>query len=55
MPQVGFEPMIPVLERVKRVHALDRAAIIIEDITNIFTADRYLYGTNIVCPSQKFK
>jgi hypothetical protein len=26
MPQVGFEPMIPVYERAKIVRALDRAA-----------------------------
>jgi hypothetical protein len=26
MPRVGFEPTTPVLERVKMVHALDRAA-----------------------------
>jgi hypothetical protein len=29
MPQVGFEPTIPVFERVKTVHALDRAATVI--------------------------
>jgi hypothetical protein len=29
MPRVGFEPTIPVLERVKTVHALDRAASVI--------------------------
>jgi hypothetical protein len=28
MPQVGFEPVIPVFERVKTVHALDRAATV---------------------------
>jgi hypothetical protein len=32
MPQVGFEPMIPVLERAKTVHALDRAATVIGNI-----------------------
>jgi hypothetical protein len=26
MPQVGFEPTIPVFERAKTAHALDRAA-----------------------------
>jgi hypothetical protein len=26
MPRVGFEPTIPVFERVKTIHALDRAA-----------------------------
>jgi hypothetical protein len=29
MPRVGFEPMIPVFERAKKVHALDRAATVI--------------------------
>jgi hypothetical protein len=29
MPQVRFEPMIPVFERSKTVHALDRAATVI--------------------------
>jgi hypothetical protein len=29
MPRVGFEPMIPVFERAKTVHASDRAATVI--------------------------
>jgi hypothetical protein len=29
MPQVRFEPMNPVFERAKAVHALDRAATVI--------------------------
>jgi hypothetical protein len=29
MPRVGFEPMTPVFEREKTVHALDRAATVI--------------------------
>jgi hypothetical protein len=29
MPRLGFEPTIPVLERAKTVHALDRAATVI--------------------------
>jgi hypothetical protein len=32
MSQVGFEPTIPVFERAKTVHALDRAAIVIGDL-----------------------
>jgi hypothetical protein len=28
MPSVGFEPTIPVFERAKTVHALDRAATV---------------------------
>jgi hypothetical protein len=36
MPQVGFEPTIPVFERAKTVHASDRAASVIgtEEICN---------------------
>jgi hypothetical protein len=29
MPRVGFEPMIPVFEQMKTVHALDRMATVI--------------------------
>jgi hypothetical protein len=29
MPRVGFEPTIPVFEREKTVHALDRAVTVI--------------------------
>jgi hypothetical protein len=29
MPGVGFEPMTPVFERAKTIHALDRAATVI--------------------------
>jgi hypothetical protein len=29
LPRVGFEPMIPALERARTVHALDRAATVI--------------------------
>jgi hypothetical protein len=32
MPRVRFEPTIPALERVKTVHALDRAATVIGNI-----------------------
>jgi hypothetical protein len=35
MLQVRFEPKIPVFERVKRVHALDRAATVIGEYTEI--------------------
>jgi hypothetical protein len=31
MPQVRFELMIPVFERVKTVHAFDRTAIVMRD------------------------
>jgi hypothetical protein len=30
MPQVGFEPTIPMFERVKTIHVLDRAATVID-------------------------
>jgi hypothetical protein len=29
MPQVGFDPTIPVFERAKTVHVLDRVATVI--------------------------
>jgi hypothetical protein len=29
MPRVGFEPTIPVFQRAKTVHALDRAANVV--------------------------
>jgi hypothetical protein len=32
MPRVGFEPTIPVFERAKTVHSLDRAATVIANI-----------------------
>jgi hypothetical protein len=34
MPRVGFEPTIPVFERVKIIHVLDRAATVINALTN---------------------
>jgi hypothetical protein len=30
MPEVGFEPTIPVFERAKTVHALDRVSTVID-------------------------
>jgi hypothetical protein len=33
MPEVGFEHTIPVLERAKTIHALDRAATVIGKCT----------------------
>jgi hypothetical protein len=30
MPRMGFEPTIPVFERAKTVHVLDRAATVID-------------------------
>jgi hypothetical protein len=35
MPHVGFEPMIPVLEREKTVHALDRSATMLGSLLYI--------------------
>jgi hypothetical protein len=37
MPQVGFEPKIPVFEWVKTVHTLDRAATVIDSLCHIRT------------------
>jgi hypothetical protein len=41
MPRVGFEPMIPVFERSKTVHALDRAATVIGRIALQYKATIY--------------
>jgi hypothetical protein len=35
MPRVGFEPTIPAFERANTVHALDRAANVIDPISFI--------------------
>jgi hypothetical protein len=35
MPWVGFEPTIPVFERAKTLHALDRAAIVIGNYSGL--------------------
>jgi hypothetical protein len=40
MPQVGIEATIPVFERAKTVHALDRAAKVID--TDSTTLKKYL-------------
>jgi hypothetical protein len=32
MPRVGFEPTIPVFERAKMVHTLDRATTVIGEV-----------------------
>jgi hypothetical protein len=37
MPQVAFEPTIPVFERAKTIHALDRAATVIGNSLNYDT------------------
>jgi hypothetical protein len=37
MPQAGFEPTIPVFERMKTVHVLNRAATVIAALSS------YLY------------
>jgi hypothetical protein len=37
MLQVGFEPTIPVFERAKTVHALDRASTVIGILSAILT------------------
>jgi hypothetical protein len=34
MPQMGFEPTIPVFERAKTVHALDRAVTVLGKVTH---------------------
>jgi hypothetical protein len=48
MPQVGFQPTIPVFERARTVHALDRASTAIgkDSLTSITLKQAHIY----VCP-----
>jgi hypothetical protein len=41
MPRVGFKPTIPVFERTRTVHALDRAATVIGYCSLFFTFLNY--------------
>jgi hypothetical protein len=43
MPQVKFEPTIPVFEQAKTVHALDRAASVLGMIFIIFGLNSITY------------
>jgi hypothetical protein len=46
MPSVGFEPTIPVFQRAKTVHTLDRAATVIDNINLCNTA--YVTKENLI-------
>jgi hypothetical protein len=48
MPQMGFEPTIPVFERAKPVHALDRAANVIGKIYSLHKEIHALNPSNSV-------
>jgi hypothetical protein len=48
MPRAGFEPTIPVLERAKAVHALDRAATVIGQHSGLYTLNRIWGSRNDV-------
>jgi hypothetical protein len=48
MPQVGFELMIPVFERAKTVHALDRAATVIGVHLELKTVNVYCLELDLV-------
>jgi hypothetical protein len=43
MPQVGFEPTIPVFERAKMVHALHRAATVIGGNLHLVNVNSQFY------------
>jgi hypothetical protein len=53
MPQTGFETTIPVFERTKTVHALDRAAAVIGYLSllgpNISLTNLFL-NIAVICP-----
>jgi hypothetical protein len=47
MPRVGFEPMTPVIERAKTVHALDCAGTVIGDLhlmAKVIRVELYLHS-----------
>jgi hypothetical protein len=44
MPRVGFEPTIPVFERAKTVHALDRADTVIGKTDIYIAMEIFVYG-----------
>jgi hypothetical protein len=46
MPQVAFDPTIPVFERAKTVHALDRAATVIGSVVSSKKVKLFLCLTN---------
>jgi hypothetical protein len=55
MPQVGFEPTIPVFERAKTVHVLDRTAIVIGKQRAYYFILRFEgYSSSIVCSQIQF-
>jgi hypothetical protein len=46
MPRVGFEPTIPVFERTKTVHTLDRATTVIgKPVAQLAKIIRYFHET----------
>jgi hypothetical protein len=51
IPRVGFEPRIPVFERAKIVHALDRAVTVIGNFYYCYSQIKILISvdTNIIC------
>jgi hypothetical protein len=50
MPRVGFEPTIPVFERPKTIHALDRAATVIGSMLNYGYGGRSPSGNFLLRP-----
>jgi hypothetical protein len=52
MPQLGFEPTIPVFQRTKTVHTLDLAATVIGYIMHLLTVKVLSLCLNIIIPSQ---
>jgi hypothetical protein len=45
MPRVGFETTIPLFQRAKTAHALDRAGNVIGDVVEV-TVYKYFQGMN---------
>jgi hypothetical protein len=54
MPQVGFEPTIPVFERAKTVHPLDRAATVIGGSLHLVNVNFQFHFISLICMSKIF-
>jgi hypothetical protein len=55
MPRAGFEPNIPVFERAKTVHALDREATVIGNCQGIVYVFMYTYASTVDASKYKYE
>jgi hypothetical protein len=56
MPQVGFEPMIPVFDRAKTFHTLDRVATVVVQLHNCIWKDLDRVSDKwLIIPTEDFR